>query len=181
MADRLADYEPVQARLARFWTDHPQGRVDCRLLEHDDTHVLAKAWIWRDIVDRLPAAVGYAAETHDGSPVNKQGWMVENAETSAIGRALANLGYAPKTTRPSQEDMARAGARLSGPAQIAASLRAHGVKQRADMLRAVRQVLCNPLIQSSKELTPAEIAQVLEMVNGLGDGVSFPFIIEGDE
>lgn len=35
--------------------------------------------------------------------------MIENAETSAIGRALANLGYSAQSgTRPSSEDMERA-------------------------------------------------------------------------
>lgn len=111
MTDRLANYEPVQARLGRFWAQHELGRVDCVLLEHDDKHVIAKASIWRVITDEHPAAVGYAAEAHDGSPVNRQGWMIENAETSAIGRALANLGYAPTNARPSSEDMHRVEAR----------------------------------------------------------------------
>jgi len=112
MADRLADYEPVQVRIGRFWTDHPNGRIACSLIEYDETHVIAKALIWRDQGDELAATEGYAAETHDGSAVNRQGWMIENAETSAIGRALANLGYSPKSgARPTAEDMERATAR----------------------------------------------------------------------
>jgi len=112
MTDRLANYEPVQSRIQRFWADHPDGRIDCSLLEYDDKHVLAKAWIWLVNGDIFPATVGYAAEVHDGSPVNRQGWMIENAETSAIGRALANLGYSGQSgTRPSQEDMYRVEAR----------------------------------------------------------------------
>jgi hypothetical protein len=33
---------------------------------------------------------------------------LENAETSAIGRALANLGFTASTKRPSREEMAKA-------------------------------------------------------------------------
>jgi hypothetical protein len=38
---------------------------------------------------------------------------LENCETSAIGRALANLGYAPKGKRPSREEMLKASPRSS--------------------------------------------------------------------
>jgi hypothetical protein len=39
--------------------------------------------------------------------VNKTS-ALENGETSAIGRALANAGYAPKGKRPSREEMSKA-------------------------------------------------------------------------
>ena len=154
MADRLANYEPVQARLARFWSDHELGRVDCELLERDDKHVLAKASIWRVITDTHPAAVGYAAEAHDGSPVNRQGWMVENAETSAIGRALANLGYAPNTARPSAEDMQRVEHRTAK--QIAADALAdvdHDMAKRT--FRRLKEIAGTPLAADIKATAQA--------------------------
>jgi hypothetical protein len=110
MADRLANYEPVQARIQRFWEKYPDGRIRTEFIERDDKRVVAYTQIWTYIGNPFPTVDGWAAESHDGSPVNKQGWMLENAETSAIGRALANLGFAPNA-RPSSEDMHRVEAR----------------------------------------------------------------------
>ena len=57
--------------------------------------------------DAAPAATGYAHESVTSRGVNLTS-ALENCETSAIGRALANLGYAPKGKRPSREEMAKA-------------------------------------------------------------------------
>jgi hypothetical protein len=106
MVDRLANYEPVQARIQRFYNDHPRGRIIPTIGDHDDKRCEAWAEVWFDITDLVPTARGHAVEVHDGSPVNRQGWMLENAETSAVGRALAFAGYAPNHI-PTAEDMQR--------------------------------------------------------------------------
>jgi hypothetical protein len=102
----LADYEPVEERLARFWTDHPNGRVFTELVNGslDGGSVVVIASIYKEKSDLYPDATGHAQETPGSNPVNKTSW-IENCETSAIGRALANMGYAPKGQRPSREEM----------------------------------------------------------------------------
>lgn len=104
MAFNLADYETVADRLERFWADHPEGKVNTELVHYDDKRFIVKAFVWRDGGD--VSSTGYAEELVGATPVNKTS-ALENCETSALGRALANLGYAPKGQRPSQEEMVK--------------------------------------------------------------------------
>jgi hypothetical protein len=106
MGFNLDNYETVEDRLIRFWADHPGGRIATSIHHYDDNRVVFRAEIYFDAADTNPKAVGYAEEVRGASPVNKTS-HVENAETSAIGRGLANCGYAPKGARPSREEMAK--------------------------------------------------------------------------
>ena len=98
MADiSLENYEPVDERIARFKADHPNFRV---LTEesHDGepgaTRWIVKASIWRDAENTgMPDGTGFAFEI-DGKGMTQRTAALETCETSAIGRALANLGYA---------------------------------------------------------------------------------------
>lgn len=100
----LDNYETVEDRLARFWEDHPAGRVATELIAHDGDQVIFKAAIYFDAADPIPRSTGFAEELRGSSPVNKTSHL-ENCETSAIGRALANCGYATRGKRASREEM----------------------------------------------------------------------------
>lgn len=103
----LADYETVDQRIHKFWDAHPQGRITTALIgDVIDGRYIFRADIYRDASDTEPAAVGWAEELQDASPVNKT-HPLENCETSAIGRALANLGLSKQGARPSQEEMTK--------------------------------------------------------------------------
>lgn len=104
----LSKYETVEDRLARFWIDHPAGRIATSMVFYDDNRVVFRAEAYFvSFEDLYPAGVGHAEEIRGASPVNKTS-HVENCETSAIGRALANCNYAPKGARPSREEMVKA-------------------------------------------------------------------------
>ena len=102
----LEDYETVEERLIKFWKEHPDGRIDTKLVDASATRFIVQAYIYRTEVDQHPWASGLAEETISGRGVNATS-ALENCETSAIGRALASAGYATKGKRPSREEMAK--------------------------------------------------------------------------
>ena len=115
MRFNLDNYETVEQRLAKFWEKFPNGQVFTQIHHYDDNKVVFRAEIYKDINDPRPVATGYAEELRDASPVNRTS-HVENAETSAIGRALANYVFQSKTApRPSREEMSKV-ARAEQPA-----------------------------------------------------------------
>ena len=106
MAFDLSAYETVEDRLARFWAEHPNARIDTAMMNYDGDTCIFRAEIYFDASQSSPTATGYAEEVKGSSPVNRTSF-VENCETSAIGRALANCGYATHGKRPSREEMAK--------------------------------------------------------------------------
>jgi hypothetical protein len=100
----LADYEPVEVRLEKFIKDHPDFRVATELEVCEKDRYIVKAYLFKDPQCSTAFSTGYAEEKVTDRGVNQTS-ALENCETSAIGRALANAGYAPKGKRPSQEEM----------------------------------------------------------------------------
>lgn len=113
----LADYETVEERIKRFYSDNPNGRIVTKnKTKASDRAVstwVVKAEIWlpyatsegRFLDDAFLKATGWAFEI-DGQGMANKTSALENAETSAIGRALANAGYSGNK-RASREEMAK--------------------------------------------------------------------------
>ena len=128
MGFNLDDYEPVAARLDRWLADKLAGytaskndypRVLTRMVSEpgaDICVIRAELWLGENLI-----ATGYAEEIRDTwsekKTVNATS-HVENCETSAIGRALANCGMAGSdmTKRPSREEMSKVQRTSNGPA-----------------------------------------------------------------
>jgi predicted metalloendopeptidase len=102
----LDDYETVEERLIKFWKDHPDGQIHTKLLDSAASRFIVEASIYRNEADTRPWTTGLAEETVQGRGVNATS-ALENCETSAIGRALANAGYATKGKRASREEMGK--------------------------------------------------------------------------
>jgi hypothetical protein len=109
-------YAPVAERIRLFYETHPAGRIETELIRRTSKEVVFKALVFRAPTDDRPAATGWAAEREGDGDINLVACL-ENTETSAVGRALANLGFTASRQRPSAEEMAKASrtrARLSG-------------------------------------------------------------------
>ena len=102
----LDDYETVEERLIKYWKDHPDGQIHTEIIECSSSRFIVKASIYRTEADPRPWTTGLAEETVQGRGVNATS-ALENCETSAIGRALANAGYATKGKRASREEMSK--------------------------------------------------------------------------
>ena len=108
----LQDYDPVEKRLGykvnakSFWEDYPEGRISTELEVCSDGQFIVKAYGYRDSEDVVAFSTGYAEErvTSHGATATS---ALEVCETSAIGRMLANAGYAAKGKRPSREEMTK--------------------------------------------------------------------------
>jgi hypothetical protein len=109
----LADYETVEDRIKKFYAAHEDGRIITEWQDFDGyidrkepaTYAM-KAFVYLTAGDQangLPKATGYAVEI-DGTGGANNGSAMENAETSAIGRALANMNLSGNK-RASREEM----------------------------------------------------------------------------
>jgi hypothetical protein len=103
----LSQYSTVAERIDKFWEKYPDGRLHTELVHFAADQVVIRAEVYLDRDDERPVTVDYAEERIDSSPVNRVS-MVENCATSAIGRALADLGGEfTGSKRPSAEEMAK--------------------------------------------------------------------------
>ena len=100
----LADYETVEVRLEKFIKDFSDFRIATELEVVEKDRYIVKAYLFKTSSDSVAWATGYAEEKITDRGVNSTS-ALENCETSAIGRALANAGYAAKGKRPSQSEM----------------------------------------------------------------------------
>lgn len=117
----LNEYQTCAERLELFWKDHPDGRIDTKLIDFSGGRYIVQAFIYRTEVDAHAWASGLAEETIAGRGVNATS-ALENCETSALARALANAGYSPKgdpSKRASREEMSKVASKNVAQSAIA--------------------------------------------------------------
>lgn len=114
MSFNLDDYQTVDHRLDEFFARYPDGSIQSVIVEMTDSRVTVEASAYRTPDDQRPG-VGLSSLAIPGSTPYTRGSELENAETSARGRALVALGFGSKASR--DEIAAKAGASPVGAAQ----------------------------------------------------------------
>lgn len=102
----LEEYITVNQRIELFYKDHPNGSIQSEIVSNVGGQMIMKAYVYREQDDKLPCT-GHAMEQEGSSFINK-GSHIENCETSAVGRALALMGYEVKKAVASREEVANA-------------------------------------------------------------------------
>jgi hypothetical protein len=104
MPFNLDDYVPVAERLAAFYAEYPKGSIQSDIIELSDKRVVMRATVYRDPADERPS-IAHSALGIPGTTQFTRGSEIENAETSAIGRAIAMLGFEVKRGVASREEV----------------------------------------------------------------------------
>jgi len=135
------EYETVALRVQKFKSAYPNHALTTEVLTRDEDCVVMKASIYNP-EGRL-IATGHAEEYRKASTINKTS-ALENAETSAIGRALAAFGLGG-TEFATADEVANA---------ISQQRAAQAVQQPIAFLSLAPKLqdLCNALFDISEQL-----------------------------
>ena len=94
----LQNYEEVKDRIPIFWELYPEGRIAPNPMSDlsDITTVIFRCDLYAHKDDPTPFSTGWAFETQGVGGMANKFSHVENCETSAVGRALANANISNK-------------------------------------------------------------------------------------
>ena len=157
-------YVPVAERLEKFYQTYPEGRVTTAIVEHslESGFVLMRAEVFRSSDDAAPAATGHAFEVRGESYVNKTSY-VENAETSAVGRALALLGFEVKRGIASREELQKTARMQTANAGVAGGGAAVNTQG-----SAAAKPQASPRAKDAEESAVDFDGEILKTAEGLG-------------
>src|SRR5919202_3596900 len=126
------EYITVSERIEKFYAKFPQGRILTSIVEHnaETGFILIRAEVYRDPEDALPAATGHAYELRSAGHV-QAGSYVEVGETSAVGRALALLGFEVRRGIASREEVERGARKQQAAASARQAEKAEPPRERA--------------------------------------------------
>lgn len=150
-----AEYSTVALRVHQFREERPDLSLTTEILHRDVECVVMKATI-SDERGRV-LATGHAEEFRKASQINRTS-ALENCETSAIGRALAALGFAG-TEFASADELASAASKSQ---RISATEEAWKILQpeQQDFLRQVAQQVTGAMPDAKRALEILDFADL---------------------
>lgn len=160
------EYETVASRVQRFRSDDEDGMgIVTEIVEIDEIRVVMKA----SIVDQNDRVIGtgHAEEIRTSSTINKSS-ALENCETSAIGRALASIGYAG-TEYASADEVAQAVSQQSYTPKTASEKQvkfAESLLEKTDQNEARAWFKANFGNKKLSALTSKECSEFIEYLKG---------------
>ena len=122
---KMDDYVPVNERIEAFYAKHPDGSLQSEIVELTASRVSVKAYAYRSAEDQRPG-IGHSSLEIPGSTSFTRGSEIENAETSAWGRAIAALGFEVKRGLSSREEVRNKQPERAQPNQRRADSRTGG-------------------------------------------------------
>lgn len=100
----LDDYVTVAERISAFIEKYPNGSLQSEVWMLNESVVVMKAYAYRTPDDERPG-IGFSSLGIPGATPYTRGSELENAESSAWGRAIAALGFEVKRGIASREEV----------------------------------------------------------------------------
>ncbi len=162
----LNDYVQVNERIEKFYEKYPEGSIQTEIIMNDNGMVIFKAYAFRSNEDTRPAT-GHAMEKEGSSYINKTS-HIENCETSAVGRALAMLGFEIKKSIASKEEVENAKLQQEMMKPISkeqAMTLVNTLKAQGFSDEDIGKSLAKYKVEKAEELTEAQYAEILLKLN----------------
>ena len=164
-------YVEVAKRVQGFWALFPEGRILTHWMDLTDEHAVCIAEVYDG---ETLLATGTAREDKNAGYVNKTSF-VENAETSAVGRALGILGIGSVDAIASEDET-----RNANQATKTAEKAAKKEPAKPKTIRAQFVEICDVYGLNKKQMafdfgltntsTDADFAQAIESIKSLMAG-----------
>ena len=158
----LSDYVQVNERIDKFYEKYPEGSIQTEIIMNENGMVIFKAYAYRNQEDTRPAT-GHAMEKEGSTYINKTS-HIENCETSAVGRALAMLGFEIKKSVASREEVenAKLQQEMMKPIDKATAIAlVNTLKAEGYSDEDIGKSLSKYKVKKVEELTEAQYAEIL--------------------
>lgn len=162
----LNDYVQVNERIEKFYQQYPDGSIQTEMILNENGMVIFKAYAYRDQEDKKPAT-GHAMEREGSTYINKTS-HIENCETSAVGRALAMLGFEIKKSVASREEVenAKLQQEMMKPIDKAtATALINTLKAKGYSDEDIGKSLAKYKVKTAEELTELQYGEILQKIN----------------